>query len=275
MWLAVNCLSNAVTTKPNHLLNDASPSLLSVRITRHKPSSLSAEERAKLEAFVRQFIDYPHEKFESVLGAAEYLWQCRDAAGALVGTTAVRPVPVRVNSREATVLLTTIVAIHPTYRRLRILPLLGARTFLLERLRAPFRALYWMAFTASPSAYLQLTRNCPVGWPRVGQKTPTTMRALMLDVVRYLGVEQYEELEDGVRLSDDFGVSDWRQHPQLWDRSDPDVDYFLRMNPRYQTGSDLAVLCPLDTAQAMGFVFRALRGGRRTAPHKAATLASK
>lgn len=67
-----------------------------------------------------------------------------------------------------------------------------------------------------------------------------------------------EEVDGCLRLPDDFGVSDPGQHPSRWDRSEPDVDFFLRVNPNYRRGSDLVCLCPLGVVEMAGGIARSV-----------------
>jgi GNAT superfamily N-acetyltransferase len=237
-------------------------------LTRHSPASLTAEERAGIERFVTAFIAYPKAKLHAVLDSADYVWLCHDPDGRLVGTTAVRRVQVQVGSEEVRVIYTYMVAIDPAYRRVNLTAKMGVRTFLIERLSAPRRALYWLALAASPAGYLQMARNFPTCWPRPGASFPEAERSVLVQALECLGMDQVESFEGCFRLRDEFGVSDQEQAPHRWAGADAEIDFFLRVNPDYQRGSDLACLCPLGFASvaegAMRQVLRRIRLPRLT-----------
>ena len=244
------------------------PSKSKTTITRRLPATLTAGERESVARFVTRFIAYPRAKLDAVLDAADYVWLCHDDAGNLVGTTAVRLLPVRVRGRAARVIYTSMVAVDPAHRGTSIITTLGARSYLIERVRAPLVPLYWLALSASPSGYLQMARHMDTFWPRAAHETPDDARQVIAQSLAFLGITKIEEVEGCIRLPDDFGVSDRQQDPKRWDRSDPDVAFFLRVNPDYQRGSDLACVCRLDALQIAGGVARAVTRRVRSSPRR-------
>jgi len=236
-------------------------------IRRHSPSALTPAIREEVAGFVTRFIDYPRDRLDHALDAARYVWLCRDGDGRLVGTTAVRLFEMTLERRPVTVIYTAVVAVDPTWRRVGLIGRMGARSFLRERMRRPFREVLWLSLAASPAGYLQMVRSHARCWPRVGESVPPGVEALLGELASRLGASRVERVDGCLRLPDDFGVSDPAQAPARWDRSDPDIDFFLRVNPDYQRGSDLMCLAPLSAlAIARTMLRTALRGARRRAP---------
>jgi len=244
------------------------PSALTVSISRRLPATLTPDDRDDIARFVTRFIAYPRRKLDEVLDSADYVWLCHDGAGELVGTTAVRRIRVASGGDAATVIYTAMVAVAPEHRRAGLIPGMGMRSYLLERARAPLTPLYWLSLSASPSAYLQMARNFVTFWPRPDCPMPAPARAILDEALASLGASRIEEVSSCLRLRDDFGVSDRDQHPSRWDRGDPDVDFFLRVNPDYMRGSDLACLCELSFARLAESVLRQLGRHARGAPQR-------
>lgn len=236
-------------------------------IRRHAPAALTPTLRDEIAGFVTRFIDYPRDRLERALDAADYVWLCRDRDGRLVGTTAIRLFDTTLERRAATVIYTAAVAVDPAWRRVGLIGRMGARSFLRERLRRPLREVLWLSLAASPAGYLQVVRSHARCWPRVGEAVPPAVGALLLELAARLGASRVERVDGCIRLPDDFGVSDPSQAPARWDRADPDVDFFLRVNPDYQRGSDLMCLAPVNAlAVARTLLRAALRGARARAP---------
>lgn len=236
-------------------------------IRRHTPAALTANLRDEIAVFVTRFIDYPRRRLERTLDAADYVWLCRDRDGRLVGTTAIRRFDMTLERRAVSVIYTAAVAVDPAWRRVGLIGRMGARSFLWERARRPLREVLWLSLAASPAGYLQMARSHARCWPRAGEPVPPAVGALLAELASRLGASTVERVDGCIRLPDDFGVSDPAQAPARWERTDPDVDFFLRVNPDYQRGSDLMCLAPLSAvAIARALLRSALRDARSRIP---------
>jgi GNAT superfamily N-acetyltransferase len=242
-----------------------------VRIRRHDPAALRAAERDELYRFVTRFIAYPRDAFDAALASAEYLWLGRDRSGELVASTAVRTLATRVDRRPAKAIYTSMVAVDPAFRRAGLIPTMGWKSYLAERLRSPTTPLYWFATMASPAGYLAMARHFGERWPRRGVETPEAERALLEQLVAWAGFSRTERVNGCLRIVDDFGVSEARQDPDRWDRSDPDVRFFLSVNPDYRSGTLLPCLCRLGLVPVASALVRRLRHHAHVAmggPHR-------
>ena len=226
------------------------PSIRDISISRREPASLSLTERDALFAFVTAFIPYPRARFDKAIDPADYLWLAHDRTGAIVGTSVVRVLSGRLRGREVKVVYTAMAVVDAACRRLALIPRFGVRTFLRERLRAGFSPMYWLFLAASPAGFLQMAHNASTYWPRPGVPMPDAERELLRQLLAQLGMERIEEVEGCFRLPDDFGVTDPTQDGQYWNRSDPSVDFFLRVNPDYQRGSDSRLPEPVHPGAA-------------------------
>lgn len=227
-----------------------------VTLTPHRAAGLSAATREEIGHFVVRFIDYPRARLDAALDAADYVWIGRDETGRLVATTAIRAIETALGSRTVTVIYTSMVAVSPDCRRLGLVNRMGFRSYVRERLRAPLRPVFWLALAASPAGYLQMAHSYETCWPRRGHAAPKEIVALLDDLAVHLKAPRVERVAGCHRLPDDFGVSDPTQEASRWDRSDPDVDFFLRVNPDYRRGSDLMCIAPLSIANVVRSLLR-------------------
>lgn len=221
-------------------------------MTDHKASIewLSAAEALKqfdeIHSFITKYIAYPRARLESVLTHADYVWCCRDPQNRIAGSTAVRRISVRSKDSRATVLYTAAVALSPAARRQGLFAQMGFQSYLIERRRSLFEPLYWLSLAATPAGYLQMAQNVLRFWPNRLEKTPAKIQSIIEQALNSLESRGLER-DDGVfRLLDDFAVTDRSQQAARWDRGIADVEFFLRANPSYAQGSNLACIAPLD-----------------------------
>ncbi|APR79776.1 Hypothetical protein A7982_05123 [Minicystis rosea] len=230
----------------------------SIDVVCHEPAKLTHADRDEIERFVIRHSNWSRQRLDEALDAATYVWLCYDGRR-LIGSTAVKRLSARLHGREVTVIYTSVVAVDHAYRRLGLIARMGMKSFFIERMRAPLRPIYWLALAGSPAGYLQMTRNFETFWPRAGVEMPDGARTVLEQSLSALGITDINRVEGSYVLTDDFGVLDKDQDPEHWDRSAADVDFFLRVNPEYRRGFDLACLCPLElTTLGTSFLRRTL-----------------
>ena len=180
--------------------------------------------------------------------------------GRLVGSASISSHHVMIGGRMVTAIYTSQVLLRPEARGRNVLQKIGFRCFLAERLRHPFRRIYWFFDTFGWKSYLLLPRNFREYWPRHDGPTPTRELALI------------------DRLASRIYGSDWRPAQGIVVRSgrkrlrpatapleaarpSPDVDFFIRANPGHAEGDMLVCLCPLSTANWFNAGVRAVARG--------------
>lgn len=215
------------------------------RLVRRVPERLSRKEREAIYQFLNRHTEYDRAKLDRTLDESAYVWCCLDAKNRLVGTTAIRLIPETLEGREVTVIYTAAVAVDQTHRRHGVLAHMGLRSILLERVRRPLRPIWWFALAGSPSGYVQMAHNFVDGWPRPGAVMPTPVRDLLVRLLITVGRPDFRIRDDCFILPDIYAVCEDEQDPKRWKRADPFVEFFLRVNPDYRRGSDLACLCPV------------------------------
>lgn len=220
------------------------------RVVRVNAAELTAADHDRIQSFISVYSLYDRHTLDATLDAATYVWLCLDAKGRIVGTTAVRRIQlasgVGGHSAPPTVVYTSVVAVNPAYRRLGLPARMGLKTYLLERLRAPFTPLYWLAEAVSPAGYLLMARNFPHFWPRPGQRVPAKAQAVIDATLAAAKVSVFDRVGDAHVVLEDYPVIEREQAPDRWNRSDANVDFFLRTNPDYWAGAALICLAPLN-----------------------------
>jgi hypothetical protein len=222
------------------------------RVVRCNSADLTVADRDRIQGFISRYSLYDRKTLDAALDAATYVWLCLDSKGRIVGTTAVRRIHlapgVGGHSRPVTVVYTSVVAVNSAYRRLGLPAKMGLRTYIFERWRAPRTPLYWLAEAVSPAGYLQMARNFELFWPQPGIKVPANANAIIDATLIAAGAPRIKYVDDARLVDEDYPVIEREQAPDRWDRADPAVNFFLRTNPDYWTGSALVCLAPLNIA---------------------------
>jgi GNAT superfamily N-acetyltransferase len=220
------------------------------RVVRVNAAELTTADHDRIQGFISRYSLYDRQTLDATLDAATYIWLCLDTKGRIVGTTAVRRIPLEAgvggHTTSPTVVYTSVVAVNPAYRRLGLPARMGLKTYLLERMHAPFTPLYWLAEAVSPAGYLLMARNFAHFWPRPGQRVPKHAQELIDATLAAADVSVFDRVGDAHVVLEDYPVIEREQAPEQWNRSDADVDFFLRTNPDYWAGAALICLAPLN-----------------------------
>lgn len=246
-------------------MNATKPS--AAQVVRCDAAELTLADHDRIYRFITTYSLYDRNTLYETLDAATYVWLCLDTMGRLVGTTAVRRLELDAgvggHRRRPTVVYTSVVAVNPAYRGLGLPARMGLKTYLLERRRAPLTPLYWLAEAVSPAGYLLMSRNFAHFWPQPGIAVPNRAQSVIRETLAAAGVTRIDRVGHAHLVHEDYPVIEKEQAPDQWDRAEPDIDYFLRTNPDYWTGTALVCLAPLNligvTRAVAGVALKVLR----------------
>ena len=116
-------------------------------------------------------------------------------------------------------------------------------TMLREKLRAPWRRLHWMLISKGFVTYLMMVRNFPSSFPRCDQPTPARLRERLDRFYSRRYPETYCVGSGLVRATSAKGAVKGRLAvPKGAMLRDPDVKFFVRKNPGYGDGDELACI---------------------------------
>ena len=229
-----------------------------VRATR----SLTPAQWNDIWVLTQEFFDVEREYAEAELRGRQSiaLFHMNDA---LLGMVSLDVFDADFRGRRVSVISTAHVLLRENWRGRNLLQKLGFRTFLRERLRHPFRPIYWFFDTFSYKSYLLLPKNFATFWPRHEQPTPEPQAALIdslaskvygpawrpeLGIVARSGQKRMRETAAPLILARD---------------SDPHLQFYARANPGHAEGDMLVCLCPLSLRNWASLARNLLRRVRR------------
>ncbi len=228
-----------------------------------KPAAaLKEQDWQELWDLNRQFFDVERWYAETELFRRERIAMFR-VDGQLVGMATTDVVPARFRGRPIAVVLTTHVLIREPWRGRNLVQKLGLRTWLRARLRYPLRPIYWFFDSYSYKSYLLLPRNFRIFWPRREVPTPDTERALMDQLAVEIYGSGWRPASGLVLRSGRKRLLDTTAPLTESELADPDIRFFANANPGHDQGDMLICLCPLNLANWISVIRKALERRRR------------
>jgi hypothetical protein len=186
----------------------------------------------------------------------------RDGGGRVRGYNLVRRFQPAVDGRPVD-LFRAVAAMAPEYRGGGSTLGFGMALAIKRKLRHPARPCYYIGALVHPSSYYLFAKNTAEIWPRHDRVAPPETRALIAQLARATGIDIADPAHpfvtfDGVPTRQDADEATfWRDHPR------PEVQLFLKLNPRYGEGYGLVTLVPLTWKNLAVGAFRAATAGLR------------
>ncbi len=234
--------------------------------TVHATTSLTPAQWDEIWILTQEFYDVERAHAEAELRKRPCVALVR-MNDALLGMAAIEVYTDSFRGKPVTVIATTHVLLRENWRGRNLLQKLGFRTFLTERLRHPFRPIYWFFDTFSYKSYLLLPRNFREFWPRFDQPTPESRAALIDRLATRTYGPAWRPARGVVVRSGHKRMRETTAPLVLARDSDPNLEFFARSNPGHADGDMLICLCPLTLSNWLTLARRALRRRRRSQPH--------
>ena len=187
----------------------------------------------------------------------------------LEGTASINVHHVVFQDRIVTAIYTTHVLLRPEVRGRNLIQKIGFRTYLGERLRHPWRPIWWFFDTFSYKSYLLLPRNFHDYWPRFDQPTPPREQALMHQLAARVHGPDWRPAQGIVVRSGRKRLRAETAPLEPGPHDSPDLAFFARANPGHAQGDMLVCLCPLSASNWAHAAGRALVRALRRAPGRA------
>ncbi|HUQ09868.1 MAG TPA: hypothetical protein VM146_06085 [Steroidobacteraceae bacterium] len=233
-----------------------------ITTTVHATGTLTPEQWDDIWILTQEFFDVERAYAEDELRRRRHiaLFRMNDA---LLGMASLEAFTARFRGRRVTAISTAHVLLRENWRGRNLLQRLGFRTFLRERLRHPLRPIYWFFDTFSYKSYLLLPRNFDVFWPRHDQPTPEAQAALMDSLASQVYGSAWQPDRGIVARSGQKRMRETAAPLILARDSDPNLEFFARVNPGHAEGDMLVCLCPLSAGNWISLLRNVLRRKRR------------
>lgn len=218
--------------------------------------------------FERYYDNASWERFQADLAEKDDIFVFRDER-VLVGFTTLmlRRFP---DLGPATFLFTGDTVIHEAYWGGRFLQAQFFRYIVKAKASTPRHPLYWMLISKGYKTYMMMRRNFPRSYPNVTEAPPPEMQRAMHGFYTQKFGTSYDPDANLVRHAEPLDAVTGRlAEPDADARANPEVAYFLRANPGYASGDELACIAEIrkrDFARHISkYVLRPPRLVRRNA----------
>ena len=191
-----------------------------------------------------------------------------ERGGEIVGTASISVHHMPFEGRTVSAIYTSHVLLRPEVRGRNLIQRIGLRMFLAERLRHPFRPIYWFFETFSYKSYLLLPRNFRAYWPRHDRPTPAREFALVDRLATRIYGADWRPTDGIVARSGRKRLRPTTA-PLGVVRNSPELEFFARANPGHAEGDMLVCLCPLTAANWFNAARRAVARTFRRRPARA------
>jgi hypothetical protein len=132
------------------------------------------------------------------------------------------------------------------------------------KLRHPLTPLYWHLICSGYRTYLTLVRNFPTHWPDHRRPTPAWERGLLDSIGRARYGPAWRAEQGVVSLAGPQPVLRSTLAPFTPELlALPEIAFFVRANPGYARGDELAMLARVDLRAVLGMVAKWARKARR------------
>ncbi len=209
-------------------------------------AKLTASDRVRmLELFLEYYADVDPEQFERDLAAKTAVIVLRASdTGRIEGFSTLLNVDFRCDGRPGRGVFSGDTVVAKEFWGTRVLAQTFFRYMFIEKMKAPWKPLYWFLISKGYKTYLLLTNSFTEYYPRFDRKTPTEVDRIMREFYTDFFPGQYDAQAGLVRLA---GVSTHVKSgvAEITDelaRKEPKIAYFRERNPQWKEGVELAAV---------------------------------
>ena len=217
---------------------------LTARVVR--PQSLTASERARLYSILERYYDaVSREQFDRDLDAKHAIILLRDESSReLQGFSTLLKTELRTERGSALGIFSGDTIIEKAYWGQKALGVAFLKYLWRQKLRNPFRPVYWLLISKGYKTYLLMANNFAEHYPRFESETPPPIKKILDAFYETLYPGKYEPTSGRIRFDRcegklKQGVADI--DPFLLERN-PRVAFFAQANPGWSEGDELACL---------------------------------
>jgi hypothetical protein len=213
--------------------------------------------------FSRYYADVSRERFEEDLRAKDSVILLRDEGRKLRGFSTLLHMEGEIEGEPFGAVFSGDTIVHHHFWGQTALQQAFFRHLVAQKLRRPFRPLWWFLISKGYKTYLLLARNFPTYWPRFDRPTPERELALLDALARAKYPEAWVPELGILRFPEKLGRLRGNVAPiGAKELEDPHIRYFVERNPGHATGDELVCAGRIDLALCSKFLGKMARKKR-------------
>lgn len=192
--------------------------------------------------FEKYYVDISFEQFNEDLKEKTHVMFIRNDKNELVGFSTIFRKKIK-TAGTGTFLYSGDTVIRQDYWGSKFLQKAFFWFILKTKLASPFEPVYWMLISKGFKTYMMMKRNFISCWPRWEGSTPTHLKRTQDAFYQIKFGSAYKQDLDLIVFDQSKGaVKGDIAAPSEDSKKDLDVQYFLKKNPNYQEGEELACI---------------------------------
>jgi hypothetical protein len=206
-----------------------------------KISDLSAVDIAEMfTLFSQYYSDVSFEKFKSDLSEKTHVFVHKDESGWVGFSTIFRK---KISGLPGTYLYSGDTVLKESHWGSKLHQMSFFKYIVSSKLSSPFSPVYWMLISKGFKTYMMMRRNFAESYPSPFKKTPEALQKIM---------DRFYNAKFGTHYSPKSGLIDFNNpqgavkaniaSPSPDAIKDPEISYFLKLNPNYNLGVELACI---------------------------------
>ena len=222
------------------------------------------EKREMYRLFEQYYVDVSFASFCSDLSEKTHILRFR-SNGRLVGFSTIFRKRFR-SLRKATYLFSGDTVLHRNFWSSKALQKSFFWYILKSKIRSPFKPVYWMLISKGYKTYLMMRRNFSRSFPRFDSPVPAKLKCAMDTFYRFKFGEAYDPEKNLICFRTSHGaVRGLLAAPQPSATGNPDIAYFLQVNPEYRNGTELACIAEIRFRDFLGHIAKYFLRIKKTA----------
>jgi hypothetical protein len=246
------------TAPSAEIVSEGAPARLKASIV--SIADLQTEDKARMFTLMRKYYDaVTEEAFQADLGRKDAVILLRDR-GELQGFSTLVSLQVTIGRKTVYGVFSGDTVIDKQYWGRHALQKVFLRHMFREKLKRPFRPLYWLLITKGYKTYLMMANNFAEHFPRYEMSAPAEMKSIADAFYLKLFPEHYDPATGLIRFPAGAcrlksGVAEISNEMIA---SNPRIAFFERANPEWRNGVELACLARMALAMPFRYAAKAL-----------------
>lgn len=177
----------------------------------------------------------------------------------IVGFSTIKMLNIKIGEQDIDGLFSGDTVVDQAYWGRKDLGRCFLKFMLLQKLKRPFRPFYWFLISKGYKTYILMANNFKVHYPRHEVETPQKFSRILSTVYGQLFGPSFIEETGLIRMKNgNYVVKINAAKPKAIDTQNERIAYFVRKNPNWNVGEELACVAEMELMLPLRYSLKAL-----------------
>jgi hypothetical protein len=206
------------------------------------PAINNSARRAMFDLLARYYDDVNYDQFQDDFNEKQYVIQLFDTEDRLLGFSTIQLIESVHHGRPIITLFSGDTVVDKACWGQKVLQRAFVSFIIQLKLKKPWRRVYWFLITKGYKTYLLIRKNFHC-YPNHEHLTPKSSQDLLDSIARIKYPNHYQADEGLIHFTQGQGkVKESFEDISQDEKTNPDIAFFLRVNPNYKSGAELCCL---------------------------------